>query len=108
MSRTSSSAPGPQELEKIRSEIADLLQQKTNAPLFLRLAFHDAFTYDSSSSTGGANGSIRNEKELEHPGNEGLQEAVAALAAVKEKHPSLSHAGDHWTRTVGFWLRHHL
>ncbi len=94
MSRMSTSAPGPQELEKIRSEITELLQHKPSSALFLRLAFHDAFTYDSSSSTGGANGSIRNEKELQHSGNEGLSEAIQNLRAIKDKHPSLSHAGD--------------
>ena len=87
------SVPGPQEFDKIRAEITELLEQRKCAPLLLRLAFHDAFTYDSGSSTGGANGSIRNEKELRHPGNEGLKAAVEALGGIKESHPSLTYAG---------------
>ncbi|KAK9866545.1 hypothetical protein WJX84_008214 [Apatococcus fuscideae] len=46
----------------------------------------------SSTKYGGANGSIRNEKELRHPGNEGLKAAVEALGGIKESHPSLTYA----------------
>ncbi len=38
------------------------------APAFLRLALHDALTWDAPSRTGGANGSIRTEAELGHAG----------------------------------------
>lgn len=85
--------PAPEELDKVRAEISELVDKRKIAPLFLRLAFHDAFTYDSGSSTGGANGSIRNDKELRHAGNEGLSTAIEALSQVKERHPGMSHAG---------------
>ena len=93
MSRATVVPPAPEELEKVRVKISDLVELRKFAPLLLRLAYHDAFTYDSGSSTGGANGSIRNQKELRHAGNEGLSTAIEALAQIKEKHPALSHAG---------------
>ena len=93
MSPAPNMPPALEELDKIRAEISELVDQRKIAPLFLRLAFHDAFTYDSGSSTGGANGSIRTEKELRHAGNEGLSTAIEALSNVKERHPAVSHAG---------------
>jgi hypothetical protein len=39
--------------------------------------WHDAGTYDATTKTGGANGSIRNEEELNHGANNGLKIAIA-------------------------------
>lgn len=50
------------------------------APAFLRLALHDALTWDASSRTGGANGSIRTERELTHAGR-ALCASASALSA---------------------------
>lgn len=55
------------------------------APAFVRLALHDALTFDLSTKTGGANGSIRVERELQHPGNDGLERAVAVLDGIKKQ-----------------------
>eukprot|EP00959_Pyramimonas_sp_CCMP1952_P248705 5198816-Pyramimonas_sp.AAC.1 len=38
----------------------------------VRLAWHDSGNYDVNTKTGGANGSIRFEKELAHNGNAGI------------------------------------
>lgn len=41
--------------------------------------WHDAGTYDAKSRTGGPNGSIRNEQELNHAANRGLKTAVELM-----------------------------
>lgn len=38
--------------------------------------WHDAGTYDAKTRTGGPNGSIRNQQELNHDANKGLKTAV--------------------------------
>lgn len=52
-------------------------------PLFLKLAFHDAATYDPQQQQGGANGSIRLAAELQRPENQGFTSVIETLAAVK-------------------------
>lgn len=52
-------------------------------PDLLRLALNDAATYDKSTKTGGANGSIRFSAELSRPENKGLQAALELLEGVK-------------------------
>ncbi|KAJ9549186.1 hypothetical protein OSB04_021729 [Centaurea solstitialis] len=42
----------------------------------LRLAWHDAGTYDVNTKTGGPNGSIRTEEEYSHGSNNGLKIAI--------------------------------
>lgn len=44
--------------------------------LFPDDSWHDAGTYDAKTKTGGANGSIRNEKEYSHDANAGLKIAI--------------------------------
>lgn len=62
------------------------------APKLFRLACHDAFTFDKSTGTGGANGSIRTERELGHAGNEGLTDAMRAVEELKLQCPDVSYA----------------
>ncbi|KMT09581.1 hypothetical protein BVRB_6g130370 [Beta vulgaris subsp. vulgaris] len=62
------------QIEGARKELHNLLKNKQFAPIVLRLAFHDAGTYDAKAKTGGANGSIRN--ELNSPANNGIKVAV--------------------------------
>jgi L-ascorbate peroxidase len=57
----------------------------------LRLAWHDAGTYDAQSKTGGPNGSIRNEEEHTHA-NSGLKIALDLCEGVKAKHPKITYA----------------
>jgi adenylate cyclase len=65
---------------------------RRNAPQFLRLAYHDAMTWDPATRMGGANGSIRRPEELARPENRGLADAVKSLTQVKTVFPELSWA----------------
>lgn len=74
-------------------EVESLLEQTKCVPLLLRLAYHDAMTYDSNTKTGGANGSIRVQRELDHAGNESLSSAMELLEPIKTKYQLLTYAG---------------
>ncbi|KAH8703081.1 putative cytochrome c peroxidase [Talaromyces proteolyticus] len=66
-------------------------------PVFVRLAWHSAGTYDVASDTGGSNGAgMRYEAEGGDPANAGLQVARAFLEPVKERHPWITYS-DLWT-----------
>ncbi|KAI7725856.1 hypothetical protein M8C21_022279 [Ambrosia artemisiifolia] len=58
----------------------------------LRLAWHDAGTYDAKTKTGGPNGSIRNKEEYAHGANNGLKIAIDLCEEVKAKHPKVTYA----------------
>ncbi|XP_031745196.1 L-ascorbate peroxidase 3 isoform X2 [Cucumis sativus] len=58
----------------------------------LRLAWHDAGTYDVVTKIGGPNGSIRNEEEFSHGSNNGLKKAIDFCEEVKSKHPKITYA----------------
>ncbi|WRX16247.1 hem peroxidase - like 10 [Theobroma cacao] len=64
------------EIEKARRDLRALIASKNCAPIMLRLAWHDAGTYDVNTKTGGPNGSIRNEEEYTHGSNSGLKIAI--------------------------------
>ncbi|KMT09578.1 hypothetical protein BVRB_6g130340 [Beta vulgaris subsp. vulgaris] len=78
------------QIEGARKELHNLLKNKQFAPIVLRLAFHDAGTYDAKAKTGGANGSIRN--ELNSPANNGIKVAVDFCEQVKTKFPKVTYA----------------
>ncbi|MED6108457.1 L-ascorbate peroxidase 3 [Stylosanthes scabra] len=80
------------QIEKARRELRALISSRNCAPLMLRLAWHDAGTYDAKTRTGGANGSIRNQQELNHEANRGLETAVQFCEEVKGKCPRISYA----------------
>ncbi|KAL5099582.1 hypothetical protein RYX36_003909 [Vicia faba] len=80
------------EIDNTRSDLRSLISNKKCAPLMLRLAWHDAGTYDAITRTGGPNGSIRNQQELNHSANKGLKIAVELCEEVKAKHPKISYA----------------
>jgi L-ascorbate peroxidase len=64
-----------------------------HAPAHLRLAFHDAGTFDAVTGTGGANGSIHLKEELQRGGNAGwAQTCMELLSLAKEEFPSVSWA----------------
>ncbi|KKK14005.1 hypothetical protein P175DRAFT_0503950 [Aspergillus ochraceoroseus IBT 24754] len=66
-------------------------------PVFVRLAWHSAGTYDAQSDTGGSNGAgMRYEAEGGDPANAGLQYGRAFLEPVKENHPWITYS-DLWT-----------
>ena len=80
-------------VEGAKKEVESLLERTKCVPLLLRLAYHDALTYDSTTKTGGANGSIRTQRELEHAGNEHLAAALELLEPIKSKHQVSTYAG---------------
>ncbi|XP_052195568.1 L-ascorbate peroxidase 3-like [Diospyros lotus] len=80
------------EIDKVRRDLRALISSKHCAPIMLRLAWHDAGTYDAKTKTGGPNGSIRNERELNHSANNGLKIAIEFCEAVKAKHPQITYA----------------
>ncbi|KAG5245524.1 hypothetical protein OIU76_002352 [Salix suchowensis] len=80
------------EIEKARRDLRALIASKSCAPIMLRLAWHDAGTYDAKTKTGGPDGSIRNEKELAHAANSGLKIAVDFCEGIKAKHPRITYA----------------
>ncbi|MGD9688219.1 MAG: peroxidase family protein [Phycisphaerales bacterium] len=65
---------------------------RRRAPQFLRLAYHDAMTFDRARGLGGANGSIRFADELARPENRGLSESAGALNFIKSSFPEVSWA----------------
>eukprot|EP00245_Coleochaete_scutata_P009740 TRINITY_DN3283_c0_g1_i1.p1 TRINITY_DN3283_c0_g1~~TRINITY_DN3283_c0_g1_i1.p1 ORF type:complete len:286 (+),score=52.74 TRINITY_DN3283_c0_g1_i1:97-954(+) len=79
-------------IEKARQLLRGLISEKHCAPIMLRLAWHDAGTYDVHTRTGGPNGSIKAEKELNHGANNGLVIAVQLCESIKEKVPTVSYA----------------
>ncbi|KAH1122657.1 hypothetical protein J1N35_005817 [Gossypium stocksii] len=80
------------EIEKARCDLLALIAFNNCAPIMLRLAWHDAGTYDVSTKTGGPNGSIRNEEEYTHGSNNGLKIAIDFCEEVKAKHPKITYA----------------
>ncbi|GFP78864.1 l-ascorbate peroxidase 3 peroxisomal [Phtheirospermum japonicum] len=80
------------EIERTRRDLRALISSKNCAPIMLRLAWHDAGTYDAKTKTGGPNGSIRNEAEYKHAANNGLKIAIDLCEEVKAKHPNITYA----------------
>nr|CAB3483756.1 unnamed protein product [Digitaria exilis] len=69
------------QVDRARRQLRALISNKGCAPIMLRLAWHDAGTYDVKTKTGGANGSIRFEEEYSHGSNAGLKIAIDLLGA---------------------------
>ncbi|PGG97170.1 hypothetical protein AJ79_09307 [Helicocarpus griseus UAMH5409] len=66
-------------------------------PVFVRLAWHSAGTYDEETDTGGSNGAgMRYEGEGGDPANAGLEHARTFLEPVKKRHPWITYS-DLWT-----------
>ncbi|XP_021727645.1 probable L-ascorbate peroxidase 3 [Chenopodium quinoa] len=80
------------EIERARRDFRALISANQCAPSMLRLAWHDAGTYDAKTKTGGPNGSIRTKYEMEHRANRGLKTAVALCEEIKAKHPKITYA----------------
>ncbi|KAG0477808.1 hypothetical protein HPP92_012527 [Vanilla planifolia] len=70
------------QIEKARRDLRALISSKNCAPIMLRLAWHDAGTFDIATKTGGPNGSIRFEEEYTHGANAGLKIAIDLLVEV--------------------------
>ncbi|KAI3812150.1 hypothetical protein L1987_16856 [Smallanthus sonchifolius] len=80
------------EIDKARRELRAFIANKNCAPIMLRLAWHDAGTYDVNTKTGGPNGSIRTEEEYSHGSNNGLKIAIDFCEEIKSKHPRITFA----------------
>lgn len=80
------------EIERTRRDLRALISSKNCAPIMLRLAWHDAGTYDKTTKTGGPNGSIRFEEEYRHGSNAGLKIAIDLLEPIKGKHRRITYA----------------
>ena len=76
----------------IRELLVELMPVE-HAPAHLRLAFHDAGTYDAQTNTGGAHGTIRLREELGRGSNSGWGHAcLELLAEIKAHFPEVSWA----------------
>ncbi|KAI8803013.1 heme peroxidase [Cladochytrium replicatum] len=88
--------------EKVKGDIVATLNQPdwddgSLAPVYVRLAWHAAGTYDKKTQTGGSNGgTMRFHPESSDPANAGLDKARTFLESVKKKNPWISYA-DLWT-----------
>jgi L-ascorbate peroxidase len=83
----------PEDLEtEVREYLVELMPLE-HAPAHLRLAFHDAGTYDRATGTGGAHGSVHLLEELRRADNTGWGQACMELIAeAKDAFPSVSWA----------------
>ncbi|KAL1514916.1 hypothetical protein AB1Y20_003996 [Prymnesium parvum] len=75
--------------------IADLVRKFHAGPTLVRLAWHDAGTYNSSDGKYGPRASMRFEPEASNPSNNGLDRARALLEPIKQAVPLISYA-DLW------------
>jgi catalase (peroxidase I) len=77
---------------EVREYLVELMPLE-HAPAHLRLAFHDAGTYDERTGTGGAHGTVHLREELQRGDNTGWgQPCVELLAEASARYPSLSWA----------------
>lgn len=84
-------------LRQCAAELRAFVDDENCHPILVRLAWHDSGTFDRAlahrwPACGGANGSIRFERELAHGANAGLKKAVLYLQPFKEKFAELSWA----------------
>ena len=83
-------------LKKCRDDLRAFIDEVNCHPILLRLAWHDAGTFDNTigkwPQCGGANGSIRFDVEMNHGANAGLKKALTYLEPFKERYPNLSWA----------------
>ncbi|THU51008.1 hypothetical protein C4D60_Mb06t26450 [Musa balbisiana] len=86
----------PAQLRSARDDIRELLKTTFCHPILVRLGWHDAGTYNKSIEEwprqGGANGSVRFDKELKHAANAGLVNALKLLQPVKDKFSGVTYA----------------
>lgn len=89
--------------DAVRKAIEEILEDEAHddghyGPIFVRLAWHAAGTFDKHTRTGGPStgASMRFSPEKDWGANAGLDKARARLEAVKLKFPDLSY-GDLWS-----------
>jgi len=85
------------DLEGAKKMIEGIVDKTNSNPLMIRLAWHDAGTFDKSVAApwpkaGGAVASIRFQPELNHGANAGVITAIKLLEPVKDAFPAVSYA----------------
>jgi len=82
--------------ESLEAEVREFLvhlMPLEHAPAHLRLAFHDAGTYDARTQTGGAHGTVHLPEEVQRGDNTGWgQPCIELLAEAKASYPTVSWA----------------
>jgi len=90
------------DIKAVKAAIADVLESDSHddgsyGPILVRLAWHNAGTFNKATSTGGSEGAaMRFAPENEWGANAGLGTARALLEPIKAKFPTLSYS-DLWT-----------
>jgi len=82
----------------VRQALADLVKTKNCGPILIRLAWHDAGTYNVADGTGGPRGCMRFAEggEAKFGANNGLDIARALVQPIKDEvAPDMSYA-DFW------------
>jgi len=86
----------------VKAAIADVLEDENHddgsyGPVFVRLSWHNAGTFDKATGSGGSEGAgMRYVPEADWGANAGLAIARARLESVKSKFPGISYS-DLWT-----------
>mmetsp|Transcript_13352 Transcript_13352/g.25068 ORF Transcript_13352/g.25068 Transcript_13352/m.25068 type:complete len:252 (-) Transcript_13352:22-777(-) len=92
VARSFSLHSNPAKYQAIRDSLYAVYRKDPIMSTILRLAWHDAGTYDKASKTGGPNGSIRFQVELSHDSNKGLPFAKSHIEAQKKLFPDVGYA----------------
>ena len=84
--------------DRLRNDIAELVEKHSCGPLLIRLSWHDSGTFCSKTMSGGAHAAMRfsNSHEARDDANAGLDKARKLLEPLKEKYPEVSYA-DLWS-----------
>jgi L-ascorbate peroxidase len=96
MSATKTKVTQKEQVKQAIQDVRELIKSKHCNPIVVRLAWHDAGTYDKNVSEwpkrGGANGSIRFKPEQDHNANSGLVVALDLLQTIAEKYDGVTYA----------------
>lgn len=84
--------PSSRSIALAKGKIIKLIAEKRCNPILVRLAWHDAGTYDAVSKTGGAIAAIRFKPVMSHGANNGLPIALSFLEPIKEEVSDMSWA----------------
>lgn len=80
------------DLAALKDKLMKMFDDCPCEPIMVRLAWHDAGTYDKNEKTPGADASIRFNPEMAHGANNGLAWAVEKLEPLKAEFPGISYA----------------
>ncbi|KEG11463.1 putative ascorbate-dependent peroxidase [Trypanosoma grayi] len=88
----------PFDIKALRNDIEDIISNDmSKGPLFVRLAWHEAGSWDKRKKDGSPNSaSMRFQPECDYAGNKGLDKARNTLEPLKKKYPGISYA-DLWS-----------